>query len=71
MFTKVEARYALRSALFGVSSAVTLLTASLPDISGGEGMAAGLAFITGALTYAGIGAAFPQVEPNIGNKMGE
>ncbi len=65
MFKSVEARYALRCVLVGVAAflTATLTGAELwPDaIAGG---------ILSALSYAGVGAAVPSVEPQIGKKLG-
>lgn len=63
MFKNVEARFALRSFLYGVAAFVASLQA------GGDLRTAALALAAGALAYAGIGAAFPQVEPSIGKKL--
>lgn len=70
MFHTPESRYVLRSTLVGVGGFLSSLSASMvgSDLTSGETV---LAISTGfgmALAYAGIGAAFPQVEPSIGNK---
>lgn len=65
MFDKAEARYALRCVLVGVSAVVAYLVANGFD-AWAESLLAGA---SAALTYAGIGAALPQVEPFIGNKL--
>jgi len=73
MFDNVAARYVLRCVLFGVSGLLVSLQAS----SAGSELESGeivQALITGgitALAYAGIGAAVPAVEPNIGNTRNE
>ena len=71
MFASVTARYVLRCVLVGVAVAASSLQASAygSSIDQGEVINAVLAAIVGALAYAGIGAASPQVEPNIGNTM--
>lgn len=63
MFKSPAARYVLRAVLFGVSALLVALQAdqSLADAL----IAAGLA----SLSYAGIGAAVPAVEPSIGRKL--
>lgn len=70
MFNNVTARYILRCVLFGVSGVLVSIQASSAgtSLSWGE---VGQAFVAGglaALSYAGIGAAVPAVEPSIGNK---
>lgn len=64
IFKNVEARFALRCLLFGAAAAVAGAQA------GANWTAALLAGATGALAYAGIGAAVPAVEPSIGKKLG-
>ena len=70
MFDNVQARYVLRCVLFGVSAFLVSLQASSlgSDLTGDELLAAAIAGGIAALAYAGIGAAVPIVEPNIGNK---
>lgn len=70
MFDSVGARFALRSCLVGVASAASVLLTSLP-IDSLDAQKAALTFIVAALSYAGIGAAVPAVEPSIGKKAGE
>lgn len=65
----IYARFVLRSALSGAFAANGVLLSSLPGITGGDIMFAVFTGIGSALTYAGIGAAVPQVEPNVGNKL--
>ena len=69
MFDTVGARYALRCVLFGVSAVLVSLQASAAgsDLQRGEVLQALIAGGIAALAYAGIGAASPAVEPNIGN----
>lgn len=64
-------RYVLRCALVGVAALLTSLQASAygSAIDQAELVNALLAAGVAALAYAGIGAAVPVVEPNIGNKM--
>jgi len=69
MFTKVEARYALRSILFGVSGFLVALQAQGSPVTGEALWSSAIAGGIAALAYAGIGAAVPAVEPNIGNKL--
>lgn len=71
MFKNVEARFVLRCVLAGVLTASGALSAALVDggLTAIEGVVVSNAFIGGALTYGGFGAALKQVEPNIGNKM--
>ena len=65
MFSKAEARYALRCVLVGLASFLTALQAA--------GMDAWLNCLIGgavaALAYAGVGAAVPQVEPYVGKEL--
>ena len=70
MFDSVTARYVLRCVLFGVSALLVSLQASSAgsDLESGEIVQALIAGGIAALAYAGIGAASPAVEPNIGNK---
>lgn len=64
-------RYVLRCFLVGVASFCVSLQASAygSSIDQAELVNALLAAIVAALAYAGIGAAVPAVEPNIGNKL--
>lgn len=73
MFDSVGARYVLRCVLFGVSAILVSLQASGygSSISQAELVDALIAGGIAALAYAGIGAAVPAVEPNIGNKQPE
>lgn len=70
MFDSVTARYVLRCFLFGVSALLVSLQASSDgsDLTSGEVWHAIIGGGIAALVYAGIGAASPAVEPNIGNK---
>lgn len=70
MFNTAEARFALRSFLVGVASAASVLLTSLP-IDSLDAQKAGLTLVIASLTYAGVGAAIPAIEPNVGNKQGE
>lgn len=71
MFDSVTARYVLRCVLFGVSAFLVSLQASSTgsDLETSEWRNAIIAGALAGLAYAGIGAASPQVEPSIGNKM--
>lgn len=71
MFDNVTARYLLRCFLVGVASVLVSLQASSAgsDLNSGEVWQALIAGGLAALAYAGIGAAVPAVEPNIGNKL--
>lgn len=70
MFDSVTARYLLRCFLVGLASFVVSVQASSTgsDLEPSEWRNAAFAGILAALAYAGIGAAVPAVEPNIGNK---
>lgn len=70
MFDSVTARYVLRCVLFGVAAFLVSVQASATgsDLTGDEVLYAVIAGGIAALAYAGIGAASPAVEPNIGNK---
>jgi len=70
MFATVQSRYALRCTLFGVSAFLVSLQAAATgsSLTGSEAVYALIAGGIAALAYAGIGAASPNVEPNIGYK---
>jgi hypothetical protein len=70
MFDNVGARYVLRCVLFGISGLLVSLQASSAgsDLQSGEVVQALIAGGLAALGYAGIGAGFSAVEPNIGNR---
>ena len=70
VFDSVTARYVLRCFLYGVMAFVVSLQASSTgsDLESSEWRNAVLAGVIAALAYAGIGAAVPAVEPNVGNK---
>ena len=68
MFDSPTSRFVLRACVFGAAAAVTFLLASEP-IGWDDGVGAILRFAGGALAYAGIGAAVPQVEPHVGRKL--
>lgn len=70
MFDSPGARFALRSFLVGVASSASVLLTSLP-LDSLDAQSAVLTFIVTSLSYAGIGAAVPAVEPSIGKKAGE
>lgn len=65
-------RYVLRCFLFGLSAFLVSLQASAlgSSLNQTEVLNAAIAAGIAALAYAGIGAASPSVEPNIGNKAG-
>lgn len=71
MFASPESRYVLRSSLVGVSTFLGSLSASMigSDLTWGEVVLAVSTGMSGALAYAGIGAAFKSVEPSVGNKQ--
>ena len=64
-------RYVLRCFLVGVAALATSLQASAygSSLDQAELINGVLAAIVAALAYAGIGAAIPSVEPNVGNKL--
>lgn len=65
MFSKAEARYALRCILVGAAAAVTALSTD-----GWEAWPkAILSGFVALFAYAGVGAAVPQVEPFVGAKL--
>ena len=70
MFDNVQARYVLRAVLVGVAGFVVSLQASSTgsDLEASEWRNAVIAGVLAALSYAGIGAAVPAVEPSIGVK---
>lgn len=70
MFDSPTSRYVLRCFLFGVSALLVSLQASASGsaLDNNEILLALIAGGIAALTYAGIGAAVPAVEPLIGNK---
>ena len=67
MFDSVESRYALRAGVAGLVAAAVSLQSQLPLDWADLGPAL-IAFVVGAGAYAGVGAAVPQVEPNVGIK---
>jgi hypothetical protein len=73
VFDSVTARYVLRCVLFGLSAVLVSLQASSTgsDLQTSEVYQALIAGGIAALAYAGIGAAVPAVEPNIGNTRPE
>lgn len=52
-----------------VGNAILLAATAKGEIDNKTILLAVLTGIQGALTYAGIGAAIPQIEPKIGNKI--
>lgn len=64
-------RYVLRCFLVGVAALATSLQASAygSGLDQAELVNGLLASVIAALAYAGIGAAVPVVEPNVGNKL--
>lgn len=71
MFSTVEARYVLRSILFGLSGVLVSLQASSSgsDLNKSEVIQALIAGGLAALSYAGIGAVSASVEPSIGRTL--
>lgn len=71
MFDSPTARYVLRVFLVGVGAFCASLQASSygSGLDQAEIVNALLGAVVVALAYAGIGAAVPAVEPNIGNTM--
>lgn len=73
MFDSVYARFVLRCVLFGVSAFLVSLQAASQAAGAGSSLNTGdliNALIAGGIAgiaYAGIGAAIPAVEPNVGN----
>lgn len=68
MFQSVQSRFALRATVAGLVAAAVSLQQQLPfDYS--DIIPAAIMFVVGAGTYGAVGAAVPQVEPNIGNKL--
>jgi len=65
--------YLLRSVGTGLflGNAVLLAVVATAEITQDHLILAGLTGLQGALAYAGIGAAVPQIEPRIGNKSEE
>jgi len=65
--------FALRSIGTGLflGNAVLLAIVATAEITQDHLILAGLTALQGALAYAGIGAAVPQIEPRIGNKSDE
>lgn len=68
----VQARYVLRAAIAAALAGLGAASGALVD--GGISAAEIITIISATLTagglYAGVGAAVPQVEPHIGNKLG-
>ena len=71
MFDSVTARYVLRAFLFGVSGFLVALQAHGTPIDTNGLIESLIAGGLAGLAYAGIGAAVPAVEPNIGNTRSE
>lgn len=68
MFQSVESRFALRAFVAGLVAAAVSLQGQLP-FDYADLIPAAIALVVGAGTYGAVGAAVPQVEPNVGNKM--
>jgi hypothetical protein len=64
VFKNVEARYALRCVLVGVAAVLPLVATS------GTWREIVVSGVGATLSYAGIGAVVPAVEPQIGKKLG-
>ena len=71
MFDSVQARFVLRCVLFGVSAFLVALQAQGTPVTFEAVWSSAIAGGIAALAYAGIGAAVPAVEPNIGNTRPE
>lgn len=69
MFSRVEARFALRCVLFGISGFLVALQAHGSPVDWSTVYEAAIAGSISTLAYAGIGAAVPAVEPSIGRKQ--
>lgn len=69
MFDSVRTRFILRAVLVGVAVAVAMLQRDTPGISLNDLVDAALYAVGAALSYAGVGAVVPQVEPSVGNKL--
>ena len=69
MFKSAGARFALRAVLVGVGAAAGYLIGTEP-IGAAELQHAVLVAITSGLSYAGLGALVPAIEPNVGRKQG-
>jgi hypothetical protein len=69
MFDKVTARFVLRAALVGFAVFVAMLQHDTPGIGLNDLLDAALYGVSAALSYAGVGAVVPQVEPSVGNKL--
>lgn len=71
MFDTPTSRYVLRCFLVGVAALCVSLQASGygSSLDQAELINAVLAAVVAALAYAGVGAAVPAVEPNVGNKF--
>jgi len=67
MFQSVESRFILRACVAGLVAAAVSLQSQLP-FDWADLVPAVIALVVGAGVYAGVGAAVPQVEPNIGVK---
>lgn len=63
--------YLVRSLAVGIfaANAVLLTAAGIHNVNSDTAWIAAFTGIQAAMLYAGIGAAVPQVEPNIGNKV--
>lgn len=62
------ATYAVRVFLTGVAAAASSLLTALPGITGDDLIGAVLLGLVFGLSYAGIGVASSNVEPNVGAK---
>jgi hypothetical protein len=68
MFSEVEARFALRCVLFGLSAFLVALQANGSPVTWSAVWSSAIAAGVAALAYGGIGYASSSVEPSIGNK---
>lgn len=69
MFDSVKARFVLRALLVGVAVFVAILQRETPGISLSDLLDATLYGVSASLSYAGVGAVVPQVEPSVGNTL--
>lgn len=71
MFKSVRSRYALRVSIMATLAGLGALKASIGDgLDAAEIVDIVEITLAAGAAYAGIGAAFKQVEPSIGNKSG-
>jgi len=71
MFKTPQSRFALRAVLVGLFAAASALRVYLPGLSWDDVAQLVSTGVVSSLGYAGIGAALPQVEPNVGRRAPE